>query len=53
MKTDEMRKLSQQLRQKAAAKKYQKIANTAHTVSAMLGLEHFKRILSIPPRHPR
>jgi len=48
MKTDKLRKLAQELREKAEQQERRKIANTARVTSGMLGLTHLKRKLRLP-----
>jgi hypothetical protein len=44
-----LRKAAAQLRKEARQIEREKLANTARVTAAMLGLEHFKRILDLPP----
>jgi hypothetical protein len=48
MKQDALRKAAAQLRKEAEKIERRKLANTARVTAAMLGLQHFKRILDLP-----
>ena len=43
-----LREAAKRMRKEAKEVKRRKLANTARVTAAMLGLQHFKRILNLP-----